>query len=392
MVDDITPEYYRAEIASLHQEVSELKKLNQQQITLDPMNPFGNKTQYTDFSGDYSEIVPQVKTPGCIIPVEPNTAEKHSVRHFYNIAGLMVILHEVAVNAFMIIFMLIASGVLQFRNIGIDAVSLSNYQSNSSISMGINLIGFLICNVGFALLGLRMAKIKPLTIIKTRDFNFARCFQYCLIAIFLQMIAGCTSFGISDIIEKYGYTVYSVDDAFQNNIITGKLITFIYTCIVAPITEEIFFRGMMLKLLSKANQRFAVFATAFLFGLGHGNISQFALGFIVGIFFAHITLKHNSIVPSIIAHMFLNTFSTVLSEFCTQKSSLISASLGFVYNIVAILGFILLIEFRLANKLPSTTPEQSRRGIAIAKTSVPFVFAVVIYVGIVAYNILFVSK
>jgi membrane protease YdiL (CAAX protease family) len=206
------------------------------------------------------------------------------------------------------------------------------------------------------------------------------------------MIAGCTSFGISDIIEKYGYTVYSVDDAFQNNIITGKLITFIYTCIVAPITEEIFFRGMMLKLLSKANQRFAVFATAFLFGLGHGNISQFALGFIVGIFFAHITLKHNSIVPSIIAHMFLNTFSTVLSEFCTQKSSLISASLGFVYNIVAILGFILLIEFRLANKLPSTTPEQSRRGIAIAKTSVPFVFAVVIYVGIVAYNILFVSK
>lgn len=130
MVDDITPEYYRAEIASLHQEVSELKKLNQQQITLDPMNPFGNKTQYTDFSGDYSEIVPQVNTPGCIIPVEPNTAEKHSVRHFYNIAGLMITLHEVAVNAFMIVFMLIASGVLQFRNIGIDAVSLSNYQSN----------------------------------------------------------------------------------------------------------------------------------------------------------------------------------------------------------------------------------------------------------------------
>ena len=90
--------------------------------------------------------------------------------------------------------------------------------------------------------------------------------------------------------------------------------------------------------------------------------------------------------------MFLNTFSTALSEFCTQKSSLISASLGFVYNIVAILGFILLIEFRLANKLPSTTPEQSRRGIAIAKTSVPFVFAVVIYIGIVVYNIFSVSN
>ncbi len=129
--------------------------------------------------------------------------------------------------------------------------------------------------------------------------------------------------------------------------------------------------------------------TAFFFGLAHGNIAQFILAFVLGIFLAQITMKHNSIIPAIIVHMFINTLSTV-----TGLISDISDSASFISTLVlmvlALLGMILLLVFRSdGNRLPAPTPQQHRRGRAVATSSLPFLTAIVIQMIYMAYTLKF---
>lgn len=391
MIDNISPEQYRAELSYMNHEIAQLREEAQRRDTLNKYNPFDNPTEYPDYSGDYSKILPQVTEQGCKIPISPNGKEKKAIRKYYNIAGLCVILSSIASTLIMLIFIAISNGILKFSNPDADYSIISAYESSTSISMALNLITFLICNCGFAFLGLSIAKIKPSELIRIHDFTAVNAVQYCFIGLFLQSVAGYISLGISDIVEHYGYTVYSVDDAFESNFLTGKLVTIVYACIVAPITEELFYRGMLLKLFSKANQRFGIIITAIFFGLGHGNIAQFALGFIAGIFLAHITQKHNSIIPSILCHMTINTFSTIVTEFSTDGYSTANMIINFLYIIITLAGLVMFIEFRLKNKLPATTPQQSRRGFAVAVTSIPTVIAAAGFMGMMIFNIVMVS-
>jgi membrane protease YdiL (CAAX protease family) len=132
---------------------------------------------------------------------------------------------------------------------------------------------------------------------------------------------------------------------------------------------------MLLKLFSKANQRFGIIFTAFLFGLAHGNVAQFSLGFIVGIFLGHITQKHNSIIPAIICHIAVNVKSEILSHvYDTEYGYIIATAITMS---ASIFGLIMLFDFRLKNKLPATTPHQTRRGFTLAVFSIPLMLTVV---------------
>ena len=97
----------------------------------------------------------------------------------------------------------------------------------------------------------------------------------------------------------------------------------------------------------------------------------------MGVFLAHITLKHNSILPAIIVHIFVNTSSTLMGY--------VEEYAGYIYTsmlimVIAIVGFFLLFIFRENNRIPATTPAQSRRGVAVATSSVMFMLSVFIQV------------
>lgn len=396
MADNITSEEYRAEISMLNHEIYELqKKLDQKEFekiedsAIDPYDPFNNPTDYPDFSGDYRDILPQADQPGCQIPLVPGRSERSRLRRYYSIGGTVMIFH-LAVSLLLGFGMLtLIMLFLQLKNPGESYDSLSDYAERSSLSVAVNTIAYLLSNVGIAMIGLKWAKIDGSSLIRTRKFSFANAVQYCMAAVFLQHFAAVLCSGISDIFEKYGYDTSSgISDMFASTT-TGLVISALYSCIIAPITEELFFRGMLLKLLSKANQRFAIAATAVFFGLFHGNLPQFLLAFLLGVFFAHITLKHNSIVPAVIAHSFVNTMSTIINFIYTNfKDSTIVTAANMLYVLIAMAGFIMLVEFLLKNKLPRTTPKQSSRGFSVAMTSVPFVVAFVLFAFIMIAEIL----
>ena len=72
MIDNISPEQYRAELSYMNHEIAQLREEAQRRDTLNKYNPFDNPTEYPDYSGDYSKILPQVTEQGCKIPISPN--------------------------------------------------------------------------------------------------------------------------------------------------------------------------------------------------------------------------------------------------------------------------------------------------------------------------------
>ncbi|QOR34805.1 CPBP family intramembrane metalloprotease [Clostridium sp. 'deep sea'] len=88
----------------------------------------------------------------------------------------------------------------------------------------------------------------------------------------------------------------------------SSLVTIILRLIlIAPITEELIYRGIFVNGLSKLYSKKTTFIlTAVLFAISHGTAHQIALAFITGIFLAWLYLKTESLLLTIGVHMAMN--------------------------------------------------------------------------------------
>jgi len=99
-------------------------------------------------------------------------------------------------------------------------------------------------------------------------------------------------------------------NSFEGAELPRIIMTALYVCVGAPLTEEFLFRGVLLKSMSKYGVPFAVFASSVLFGLIHGNIYQTPFAALVGVVLAYVAVRSGSIWPGVIIHMIVNCFAT----------------------------------------------------------------------------------
>ncbi len=87
---------------------------------------------------------------------------------------------------------------------------------------------------------------------------------------------------------------------------TGVLMV-IATAVVAPLVEEVVFRGLILSRLRRALPGWlSVVITALVFGLCHGHIVWIIYAFALGCVFGLFALKSGSLWPSLCAHVLFN--------------------------------------------------------------------------------------
>lgn len=91
-------------------------------------------------------------------------------------------------------------------------------------------------------------------------------------------------------------------------IVSGSLIIMLISIvIIAPIVEEIVFRGLILSRLKKAmNTTFALIISSLIFAILHGHILWITYAFVLGILFGVIAIKMGTTLPTIIFHMSFN--------------------------------------------------------------------------------------
>ena len=86
--------------------------------------------------------------------------------------------------------------------------------------------------------------------------------------------------------------------------------------ILTPIAEEMVFRGAILRTLLHAFgprlRWVAIFASALLFGLIHGNQAQFAHALLIGIILGWLYCRTGSILPGVVLHWVNNTVAYVM--------------------------------------------------------------------------------
>ena len=118
--------------------------------------------------------------------------------------------------------------------------------------------------------------------------------------------------------------------------------------ILAPLVEEIVFRGAILRTLldmvSKKNHWVAIMISAALFGLVHGNEAQFVNALLMGLLLGWMYYRTRSLVPGILLHWTNNTVTYVLVNLLPPgKDKLIDIFGGDNHTVYYAVGFSLCI-------------------------------------------------
>jgi len=118
----------------------------------------------------------------------------------------------------------------------------------------------------------------------------------------------------------------------------------IYACFLGPFMAELLFRGMILKRARRFGDRTAVAFAAVLFGLMHGNLLQFFYAAAIGLILGYVAVRTNSIRYTILMHMAINSFSTVM----VAGQELVAAALGDLAAVPYSMAFLAFLVFMTA--------------------------------------------
>lgn len=116
------------------------------------------------------------------------------------------------------------------------------------------------------------------------------------------------------------------------------LLMFVTLGILAPISEEIIFRGVIFNGLKEKGGKFAVLISGLFFMLMHLSINQCAYQLIMGFVLGLLVLYTNSIISSFIVH-FINNAGVLLINYIIPSVNEVNC-LSTTYIIIAIILFI----------------------------------------------------
>lgn len=118
-----------------------------------------------------------------------------------------------------------------------------------------------------------------------------------------------------------GIPAFDAVSALENDLPPWLLV--LAFVIIAPVFEEILFRGILLRRLRGLGDVSAVVLSGLAFGLFHANLQQTAYAIVLGMVFAAIVLLTGSIRDTILLHMVINGSSVLLLLLDSNLSSLI---------------------------------------------------------------------
>lgn len=137
------------------------------------------------------------------------------------------------------------------------------------------------------------------------------------------------------LLNGFGLSVMETMDSVSGSADTISM--FVYMGILAPLSEEILFRGVVLDALRPYGKRFAILGSAVLFGLFHGNLLQTPYAFLVGLVLGYVTVEH-SLIWAVVLHLFNNL---VLADLLTRLTENLPVILQNMFYFVIFGGFAL---------------------------------------------------
>lgn len=132
-------------------------------------------------------------------------------------------------------------------------------------------------------------------------------------------------------------TFHAIQDSSRNPVII------IYTCLILPVLEELFFRGILYNSIKRYHRTiYAVIFSAILFGISHMNLVQFISAVYMGLIIGYVISITNDLRLGMLIHIANNTYSLILnyfmkSDFIPYHVMVSSIAIGFLILIFSLI-------------------------------------------------------
>ena len=268
----------------------------------------------------------------------PEEIEKNKIKKSFTFSGTttLVLLGGMYLVAMIIMVVGFCSGIVR------------NTPSTDDPYVGFTPIGFYAYEGLASLLGIFIPALilaKASKVPMNELFPFKKLDGKYLAALVVGGMSVCmiAQLAITILIENLYIFGIDIESALDQETATGLadiVLSTICTAIIPALVEEFAYRGVVLGVLKRHDETFAIFASAFLFGLLHGNFVQIPFAFIIGLVAAFVRVKSDSMLPSILIHFGNNFFAvimTALPDLVSEEiSSFIEAGVMFVFIIAGI--------------------------------------------------------
>ena len=137
------------------------------------------------------------------------------------------------------------------------------------------------------------------------------------------------------LLQPSGPDSAELDQLIRNSSLWVNLLT---TVIMAPVVEELFFRKLVMDRLLGYGQKAAIIMSGIMFGMAHGNFSQFFYAFGIGILWAYVYAKTGKVGYTIGFHMLFNLLGGVIAVELSKGAQGLAEGPWIIRQIESILG------------------------------------------------------
>ena len=165
----------------------------------------------------------------------------------------------------------------------------------------------------------------------------------------------------------------------------GFALSVISVALAPALLEEFLFRSAIMGSLIKFGKPLAIFTSAFLFGLVHGNLVQIPFAFLVGLILGFLVIETESIWTGVIIH-FVNHFISVCIDYLGDyvKEDILNIFYFIVVALFIVLGIVGIYILSVKNKnlfsfekTESITTSSKKFGWICSSATVIIIFVVV---------------
>ena len=147
-----------------------------------------------------------------------------------------------------------------------------------------------------------------------------------------QLVNSLWIAGLELVMNQFDRSVMDILESVSGQSDTFSM--FLYASILAPVSEELIFRGYILQTLRPYGKKFAIVLSAFLFGIFHGNLLQTPYAFLMGLVLGYVTVEYH-IGWAVALHVFNNL---VLADLLTRLTGGLSEQASEAVSLVLLSG------------------------------------------------------
>lgn len=210
---------------------------------------------------------------------------------------------------------------------------IMDYMASAALSNAWGYILAILIGTGILLIWKKPRYFKNELFRREKKMTFGTFIQLLCVFMSVQLVFSLMQMLVEWLLNLIGLSAMAALE--MATIETNTVSMFLYAGFLGPIAEELLFRGLLLRNLQSYGKRFAIFATALLFGMFHGNILQSPFAMMVGLVLAYVAVEY-SIVWAIVLHIF-NNF--VMADLYGRFLGILPAGVASVVDWLVLGGF-----------------------------------------------------